>query len=123
MSNEIKRFTGMGFDITRLEPDEYADFPCNCYKLGEEISPIPCPEESFVFISINRMDEGMSLCRKHFTRFAFDMMEVLDVFGVEETDLPPEEEDGMVVKDGQAITRRAFYEIFMRVKHEKFGEN
>lgn len=123
MTEEIKSLTGMGFNMTRMEPDEHADFPCDHYKLDEEISPMPCPEEPFVFISINGMDEGMSMCRKHFARFAFDMMDTLEIFEVKDTDLPPKEEDGRMVKDNSAITKSAFYETFMRVKHEKFGAN
>ena len=120
---DIKRLTGLGFDISRMDPSDFAEFPCDFYKLGEEVSPMPCPEEPFVFVSINRMDEGMCMCRKHFARFVFDTMELLDVFTVEDTDLPPQEEDGMLVKEDQAITKSAFYETFMRVKHEKFGAN
>lgn len=120
---DIIRLTGLGFDISRMDPSDFAEFPCDFHKLGEEVSPMPCPEEPFIFVSLSGIEEGLSMCRKHFARFVFDMLDVLEVFKVEDTDLPPEEEDGKMVKADQAITKSAFYETFMRIKREMQGAN
>lgn len=125
---EIKHVKGMGFDATIMDTEEHPDFPCEFHKLGEEIAPMPCPEEPFVFISLTGIEEGLSMCRKHYGRFVFDLMETLEAFilaeEVSDLDLPPEEEDGILaIKDKSAITRSGFYETFMNVKRELQGAN
>ena len=121
--SEIKHVKGLGFDATIMDRDEHADFPCDFHKLGEEIAPMPCPEEPFVFVSLTGIEEGLSMCRKHYARFVFDLMETLDVFDLSETDMPPKEEDGVIMKEDSAVTMSGFYELFMRIKREKSGAN
>jgi hypothetical protein len=120
MGKEIKEITGLGFDISIIPTDEHVRFPCDFHKLKEETSPLPCPEEPYLFLELNRMGEGISMCRKHYTQFMFDMMDAFDVF--EDTDTYADSSDEkMVVKGDTAITRNGFYETFMRVKQETEG--
>ena len=124
MDTDTKHMRGMGFDITRMDVSEHPEFPCHFHKLDEELSPMSCPETPHLFVSLLDTDEGLSMCRKHFTRFVFDMMNTLEVFELDGADImPPEAEDGWMTKDGDVITMSAFYETFMRVKREKYGAN
>jgi hypothetical protein len=117
MSKEIKGVTGLGFDLSLLPIDEHADFPCDLHKLKEETSPLPCPEEPYVFLELNKMGEGVSMCRKHYTQFMFDLMDVFDIF--EDVDSYPDSpREGMIVMGDNAITRDGFYETVMRMKEE-----
>lgn len=128
MAETLKHVKGVGFDATVMDRDEHPDFPCEFHKLNEDSTPLPCPEEPFIFVSLSGTEEGLSMCRKHYTRFVFDMMEGLEAFILEEeisdTDMPPDEEDGMLARKGASvITKGGFYETFMRVKREQLGAN
>jgi hypothetical protein len=122
MSEEIKAVTGLGFDLSRLPIDEHASFPCDLHKLKEETLPLPCPEEPYVFLELNRMGEGVSMCRKHYTQFMFDLMDAFDIF--EDVDSYEDSSDErMVVMGNSAITRNGFYETVMRLKQQTEGAN
>ena len=68
------------------------------------------------------------MCRKHYARFVFDLVDTLEAFIVTEEvsdlDMPPEEEDGILaIKDKSAITKSGFYEAIMLAKRELQGAN
>jgi hypothetical protein len=122
MSEEIKAVTGLGFDLSIIPIDERANFPCDLHKLKEEILPLPCPEESYLFLELNHMGEGVSMCRKHYTQFMFDLMDAFDIFEDDDSyeDAPDEK---MIVMGDTAITRNGFYESVMRMKQQMEGAN
>jgi hypothetical protein len=128
MTDTLKHVRGMGFDATVMDREEHPDFPCHFHKLGGDTASLPCPEEPFIFVSLSDIEEGVSMCRKHYARFVFDMMESLEAFILEgevsDSDLPPEEEDGVLGrKDQSIITKGGFYETFMRAKRKQLGAN
>jgi hypothetical protein len=68
------------------------------------------------------MGEGVSMCRKHYTQFMFDLMDAFDIF--EDVDSYEDSSDErMVVMGNSAITRNGFYETVMRLKQQTEGAN
>ena len=121
MTEDIRAVTGLGFSISRMEPDEHEDFPCHFHKLDEERDPFPCPETPYVFVAQNGAIGSLAYCKRHFALFASDMAEAIGLLVPDDEGLPPEPK--LMVKDGSALTYPAFIEAFMDAKERVNGRN
>ena len=124
MDSEIKHIRGLGFEVTVLEPSEHAEYPCDFHKLDGEVTALPCPEEPHVFMALGGLETGIAMCRKHYVRLVFDVLDTLEFLDIEDTEIPPEGETSRgLTKDNELITMDAFRELVMLTKRTISGAN
>lgn len=120
MNEEVKAFTGLGFYIYVMDLEDHKDFPCTFHKLDEEQDSHPCLETPYVFMVLNDAEEGISLCGRHFSLFASDMLVAISCMGRGNESIAPTP-NMVTVGKGSVVTRPAFSEAFMRAKETLHG--
>jgi hypothetical protein len=119
MTEDIKGFAGLGFNIEELDPEENSIYSCDCHKLDEERDPHPCPEELFVVIDLGNDREGFFLCKRHFALFASDIIAAANHFGKKAGGVAEPSE--LLIKEDGALTYPAMVELVMETKEQLHG--
>lgn len=121
MSDEIKSFSGLGFNISVVDEDERPEYACSFHKLDEDRDPYDCAETPFVFVGLDVGDEGLAMCKRHFSLFVSDMLVAISTFQKAAGGIA--DEPKMFIKEGGVLTYPAFIEMFMDAKENTNGGN
>lgn len=119
MAEDIKAFTGLGFSIYEIYPEDRAEYPCSMHKLDEEREAHRCPEEPFAFMAFDIADEGICMCKRHFALFASDMLSAIEIFGDKTGGVADPSET--MKREDTILTYPAMIELIMDTKDQLHG--